>query len=276
MSQRSSTDLIKGRVLLAITFAVVIAVFLFVEPYPQPQSYHAFADNRILFGMANFWNVSTNAVFLIPGVAGLWLLGSGDHPGILPGLNPAYHILFIGVLLTAFGSAWFHLAPGNDTLFWDRMPMTIAFMSLVAIIVGEHASENLGRKLLWPLLVIGAASVFYWDYSELKNAGDLRLYGLVQFLPMLLIPAILLMYRSVFDRTGFIWVVFLLYALAKIFELLDVALYNLGEVISGHSIKHVCAALGPMVLIVGGMKRRLCPANAGFARPTRREAKIGN
>ncbi len=175
----------------------------------------------------------------------------------MPALFPAYHILFAGVLLTAFGSAWFHLAPDNDTLFWDRLPMTIAFMSLVAIIVGEHISERLGRSLLWPLLAVGAISVIYWDYSEAQNAGDLRLYGLVQFLPMLLIPAILLVYESVFDRTRFIWILFVLYALAKAFELLDAPLYSLGELVSGHSIKHLCAALGPIVLLYGGMKRRL-------------------
>jgi hypothetical protein len=257
MSQGSSTDAIRGRALLAVSLFAIIAVFVFVDPYPQPQAYHAFADTRTLFGIANFWNVATNAVFLVPGIAGLWMLGSGDQPGIIKGLFPAYHILFVGVLLTAFGSGWFHLAPDNNTLFWDRLPMTIAFMSLVAIIVGEHVSENLGRRLLWPLLAIGAASVFYWDYSESQLAGDLRLYGLVQFLPMLLIPAILLMYPSVFDRTRFIWVVFLLYAFAKVFEQMDATLYDFGEVISGHSIKHICAALGPIVLIYGGTKRRL-------------------
>lgn len=256
MSQSSSANAIRGRALLAISIFAIIAVFVFVDPYPQPQAYHAFADTRMLLGIANFWNVATNAVFLVPGIAGLWILGSGDDPGIVPGLFPAYHILFSGVLLTAFGSGWFHLAPDNNTLFWDRLPMTIAFMSLVAIIVGEHVSESLGRRLLWPLLAIGAASVFYWDYSESQHAGDLRLYGLVQFLPMLLIPAILLMYPSVFDRTRFIWVVFLLYALAKVFEQLDATLYGFGEVISGHSIKHICAALGPIVLIYGGAKRQ--------------------
>ncbi len=236
-------------------------MFLLVDPYPQPQSYYAFADSRTLLGVPNFWNVASNAMFLIPGFAGLWMLRSGDGPGILPALNPAYHILFTGVLLTAFGSAWFHLSPGNDSLFWDRLPMTIAFMSLAAIIVGEHVSESLGRRMLWPLLAIGAVSVFYWNYSESQNAGDLRLYGLVQFLPLLLIPAILLTYRSVFDRSGFIWVVFLFYALAKVFELLDTALYNLGAVISGHSVKHMFAALGPIVLIYGGMNRRLRQAD---------------
>lgn len=246
----------RGRALLAFVVFAIIAVFAFVDPFPQPQSYHQFADARTLLGIPNFWNVVTNVLFLVPGIAGLWILGSGEHPGILPALNPAYHILFAGVLLTAFGSAWFHLAPNNDTLFWDRLPMTIAFMSLVAIIVGEHVSERLGRKLRWPLLAIGAISVFYWDYSEAQNAGDLRLYGLVQFLPMFLIPVILLSYESVFDRTRFIWILFLLYAIAKLFELLDAALYNFGGIISGHSIKHVCAALGAIVLLYGGMRRR--------------------
>ncbi len=247
----------RGYALLSFILFAIIAVFLFVEPYPQPQNYHQFADDRVLLGIPNFWNVVTNALFLVPGFAGLWILGSGNHPGVLAALFPAYHILFAGVLLTAFGSAWFHLAPDNDTLFWDRLPMTITFMSLLAIIVGEHISTRLGRNMLWPLLATGALSVIYWDYSEAQNAGDLRLYGLVQFLPMLIIPAILLGYESVFDRTRFIWILFLLYALAKVFELLDGPLYGLGEIISGHSIKHLCAALGPIVLLYGGMKRRL-------------------
>lgn len=246
----------RGRALLAFVIVTIVVVFVFVEPFPQPQSYYRFADNRALLGIPNFWNVITNVLFLVPGIAGLWILGSGNHPGILPALNPAYHILFGGVLLTAFGSAWFHLAPGNDSLFWDRLPMTVSFMSLIAIIVGEHVSERLGRLLLWPLLAIGVISVFYWSYSESRLAGDLRLYGLVQFLPMLIIPAILVGYPSVFDRTRFIWVLFGLYVVAKLFEQLDFAVYGLGGLISGHSIKHLCAALGPIVLLYGGLRRR--------------------
>lgn len=88
-------------------------------------------------------------------------------------------------------------------------------------------------------------------------AGDLRSYGLVQFLPLLRIPAIMLTHRSVFDRTGFIWLTSLLHVLAKACELLDAAIYDAGQRISGHSIKHALAAAGPRVLIYGGIKRRL-------------------
>lgn len=251
-----------GHVLSVIVLFAVIAVFLFAQPFPQPQSYYAFADQRTIFGIPNFWNVASNALFLVPGIAGLWLLESKPRSGVLSALNPAYHIFFAGVLLTSFGSAWFHLAPDNDTLFWDRLPMTLAFMALLAIIVGEHVSARLGRILLWPLLAIGAASVVYWAWSESRFAGDLRPYGLVQFLPMLLIPVLMLAYRSVFDRTGFLWVVILLYALAKICEQLDGSIYSLGAIISGHTLKHFIAALGPIVIIHGAMKRRLRCANA--------------
>ncbi|MDX1403362.1 MAG: hypothetical protein R3192_02430 [Woeseiaceae bacterium] len=250
----------KGLALVALVLLGVIGAFALVEPYPQPQTYFLFADHRTLLGISNFWNVASNVLFLVPGIAGLWILGPGGHRGTLAELDPAYHLFFAGVLLTAFGSAWFHLAPDNNSLFWDRLPMTIAFMALAAIIVGEHVSIVLGRRLLWPLLTLGAISVLYWDFSESRDAGDLRLYGLVQFLPLLVIPVILLGYRSVFDRTRFIWILFILYALAKLCELLDAAIYSLGQMISGHTLKHIVASLGPLLMLHGIMQRRRLPA----------------
>ena len=90
MTQHSRTYLIRGRALLAVSLFTLIAVFVFVDPYPQPQAYHAFADNRSLFGIANFWNVATNAVFLVPGIAGLWMLGSRDHAGIVTAIEEQF------------------------------------------------------------------------------------------------------------------------------------------------------------------------------------------
>lgn len=251
----------RSHLIIAGIVLAVLAVFLLATPFPQPRAYFAFADDRTFFGVPNFWNVASNALFLVPGVAGLWLLARQPRAGVLPALNPAYHILFTGILLTAFGSAWFHLAPNLRTLFWDRLPMTIAFMSLAAIVVGEHVDAKTGKYVLWPLLAIGAASVLYWDWSEGRDAGDLRLYGIVQFLPMLLIPVLLLTYRSAFDRTGFLWMVLTLYALAKGVEYLDREFYNLGETVSGHTVKHLLAALAATVLVYGIMKRRVRDAD---------------
>lgn len=231
-------------------------MFYFVDPVPQPADYHEFADARVFLRVPNFWNVASNLPFLIFGIAGIRLILTERSLMILPSLRHAWIILFIGITLTAFGSGWFHLAPRNDTLYWDRLPMTIAFMPLLAIIIGEHVSERLAAKLTWPLLFIGISSVLWWDYTESIGAGDLRLYGLVQFLPMLLIPAVRIMYQSVFDTARFYWIALMLYALAKIFEQLDGVVFGAGELISGHSIKHVVASLVPIVLIHGLRMRR--------------------
>ena len=246
----------KALALLAASIIPVIGVFFFVDPYPQPAEYHDFADAREILGVPNFWNVMTNLPFLIFGLAGLRLILVDRRLVFLPGLRFAYIVLFTGITMTAFGSGWFHLAPRNDTLYWDRLPMTIAFMPLFAIVIGEHVSERLATRLMWPLLITGVFSVFWWDYTESIEAGDLRLYGLVQFLPMLLIPAILLLYRSAFDSVRFYWVAIGLYGLAKLFEQLDNVVFSAGGLISGHSMKHVAASLVALVLINGIRKRR--------------------
>ncbi len=242
--------------ILATVLIPIVVVFLFFDPYPQPAAYYQFADNRAILGIPNFWNVASNLLFLVFGVRGLQLVLRNNQLVILPDIRATYVVLFIGILLTAFGSGWFHLSPDNDRLFWDRLPMTVAFMSLFAIIVGEHVSADLARNMLVPLVLVGAASVFYWDYSESIGAGDLRFYGIVQFLPMLLIPLILILYKSAFSSVRFLWWTLGVYALAKILEAVDGQLFGLGSIISGHSLKHIAASLVPLVLIQGMRNRQ--------------------
>jgi len=251
----------RARWLIAISVAPIVATFVFVDPIPQPVSYHAFADTRTLLGLTNFWNVISNALFLVFGLIGIWQVLSNHNLAIIPRLRTAYAVLFAGIAVTAFGSGWFHLAPDNDSLFWDRLPMTIAFMPLFTVILGEHVSEKLAARLFWPLLLVGIASVIYWDYTESRGAGDLRLYALVQFLPMILIPAMLLSYRSVFDPTRFYWIAIGLYVLAKVFEYFDQNIYSFGGVISGRSLKHFAASLVALVLINGIRARKLLAPN---------------
>ena len=168
----------------------------------------------------------------------------------------AYLVFFAGIFLTGFGSAYYHFAPGNETLVWDRLPMTLGFMALITIIVGEHISLPAAKRMLIPLLIIGAGSVIYWGITEARGAGDLRPYAIVQFLPMLLIPLILMMYRSAYDKVEFLWFVIVLYALSKLFEYFDFATYEIGHLLSGHSIKHIVAAIAPLVFLYGFDKRR--------------------
>ncbi|MFQ6006881.1 MAG: ceramidase domain-containing protein, partial [Woeseia sp.] len=175
--------------LLAVSGALLAAVF-FVDPIPQDPSYHAFADSRSMLGIPNFWNVASNIPFLLVGGAGLYTLASRSPAGMLPDLSPAYAVFFAGIVLTGVGSAYYHYGPADDTLAWDRLSMTIGFMGLFTVIVGEHVSRTAAKRLLIPLLIVGAASVVYWSVTEARGSGDLRPYAIVQFLPMLLIPLI--------------------------------------------------------------------------------------
>jgi len=250
---------------VAIIIAISIVAILGVAsqaPIPQPSAYHAFADQRRILGIPNFWNVVSNLPLLLVGLAGARELARRSPQGALTSLTPAYFCFFLGGALVAFGSAYYHLEPSNDTLTWDRLPMSIVFMAFFAIIIGEHVSPSLGRRLLAPFLLLGLASVLYWSSSERAHQGDLRLYILVQYLPAVLIPVILLLFPSRLSRVGFVWTVVALYALAKLFEAADHLVFSLGQIVSGHTLKHVVAAVGMYVFLLAVRRRRDSHADA--------------
>jgi hypothetical protein len=146
------------------------------------------------------------------------------------------------VALIGLGSGYYHLEPSNQTLVWDRLPMTIAFMSFFSAVISDHIHERLGYYLLLPLGVVGLASVLYWHFTEQNAVGDLRAYALVQFLPILLIPMILILYDSSYTRSRDVYGILLFYILAKIFEHFDREVYEILGSLSGHSIKHLMSA----------------------------------
>ncbi|VAW42291.1 Expressed protein precursor, partial [hydrothermal vent metagenome] len=237
-----------GKILIpSITIAAIIAMF-FIQPIPQDSAYHNFVDGRTILGIANFWNVMSNLPFLLVGVMGLIQL---QRLKTIAEMGVAYWLLFFGVALVAFGSGYYHLAPDNHTLVWDRLPMTIAFMSLFAIIIAEFINIQKGRLLLFPLLIVGVLSVFYWQYTEANGAGDLRFYALVQFLPIVLIPIMLLLFPAKFSKVSGYWWLLLAYVIAKFLEYFDTQIFALSaNIISGHSIKHMAAAFGMYILLV--------------------------
>lgn len=233
-------------VLLSVTAAVGTAVF-FVPRVPQPLDYHHFADRRFFLGIPNFFNVASNVPFLLVGTWGLILAlrrGEGSRVRFIdPAERLPFVILSAGVALTCFGSAYYHLAPDNGRLVWDRLPMTLGFMSLLSAMLMERVNLRAGLTLLLPLLILGLASVVLWYLSELHGAGDLRIYLMVQFYTILLILIILALFPARYTRGSDLVVAVGIYALAKMFELLDRQILNLGTIISGHTLKHLAAAL---------------------------------
>jgi len=234
--------------LIASVTLLVIVVILALPPIPQSQLYHSFADHRTLFGIPNFLNVISNAPFFLVGTLGLFSLiqqRASDSGGVFiekPERWP-YAVLFLGVTLTCFGSGYYHLAPDNARLVWDRLPLTLVFMSFFAAIIAERISVKAGCLSLFPLVTIGIGSVIYWQLSERSGLGDLRLYIMVQFYPMLAIPLIALLFPSRYTRNTDLLGVMAFYAVAKVFELLDVKIFALSRLVSGHTLKHLFAAI---------------------------------
>lgn len=235
---------------------LILAVGIFVPAIPQDPNYHLFVDEKAIFGVANFWNVLSNLPFLLVGLLGLRSLYFSSSLTLENSHKLAYTLFFVGVAFVAFGSGYYHLAPSNETLLWDRLPMTIAFMSLFSIVIVEFYSIKLGRFLLWPLVACGVFTVVYWHLSELKGQGDLRYYAIVQFLPLLLIPLMLIFLPSSFSHQYGYWYLLGFYVLAKVLEYFDVEVQSAVIVISGHSLKHMAAAAGIFILLDAFKRRR--------------------
>ena len=150
-----------------------------------------------------------------------------------------YTVLFAGLAATAFGSAYYHWAPTSGTLFWDRLPIAVSFMGLYAAVLAERVSRSVGSLLLWPLVLFGAGSVLYWHFTD-----DLRLYAIAQFFPVLTIPLILWLFPAPYSRGYDLLIAIGLYVLAKLLEEIDGVVYGFGQIVSGHTLKHLSAAAG--------------------------------
>lgn len=244
-----------GFVLITLITIAAVTTILFLDPIAQDTRYHNFHDTRMLFSIPNFWNVISNLPFVFAGVWGLGWIATAKKESYLSELKFAYFIFFAGTALVGLGSSYYHLQPNNFTLVWDRLPMTLAFMALFSIIVAEFISISVGRRLLIPMLVVGITSVFYWYYSELSGNGDLRLYILVQFLPMLVIPIILILFNSRFTLKRSYWLLIFTYLTAKVLEHFDAQVMSVLPLLSGHTLKHIVAAFGVSLLVYNYRKR---------------------
>jgi hypothetical protein len=231
---------------IAFTLLTVAAAFL-LPPMPQPLDYHDFADQRDALGIENFLDVVSNLAFLAAGLVGLFVVFSGRACFEFPAERWPYAVFFLGILLTAAGSAWYHLAPDNESLFWDRLPMTIAFMGLVSSQVVDRISVRAGLVLLGPMLLVGVASVVYWIFTERQGAGNVLPYALLQGYAVLVLLIMAALHRSRYTRANDLYLIFGWYVLAKLLEFFDAPVLEYSHLVSGHSLKHVAAAVAGFV-----------------------------
>ncbi len=249
------------KIAFLMIFIALIAVATALAPrIAQDPAYHLFADTRTLYGVPRFGDVISNLAFVLVGLAGLWrtnperAIGDSASPSdILP-----YRVFYAAVVLIGLGSAYYHWEPGTGRLFWDRLPMTAAFMAFFAAIVADRVDRRAGVVWVLPVaLILGAGSVVYWSWSESIGRGDLRPYALIQFGPMLLLPLTCALFRDWRLTDGrYIVAIFLTYGLAILVARFDHEILKLtAGWISGHSVKHLMAALAcaiPLAMLRAG------------------------
>lgn len=220
--------------LLALLLVPLAYLLLLHGPIPQDQSFHVLADRRMFFGVPNFADVASNLPFLLVGVMGLlWCCGKAGT-----GARSSWMVVFLGLALVFFGSGYYHLAPDDSSLVWDRLPMMLAFMGLFTALLAEHLPEGIELPLLATAVAIGIASVVLWTHT-----GDLRLYIWAQAMALLAIPYVLSVYPERYTHRRYLLYGLGFYAIAKAAELLDHQIFSLTSgMISGHTNKHLLAA----------------------------------
>lgn len=243
ISQNKSRN--KRIAILGLLTIAAFASLLFTNPIAQDIAYHNFADIKNLYGLQNFWNVWSNLPFVIAGLIGLLRYPRLSYKESSVG----YLVICVAIIFVGFGSAYYHADPSNQTLLWDRLPITIAFMALFSMLISERVLHKSRNILLFSLVTFGIGSALYWAWTESLGRGDLRLYALVQFLPIALIPLILLMFPKHYLDDKKLFLAFGFYIAAKLFEHFDSQIFTMLNVISGHSIKHILAAAAVLCVI---------------------------
>ena len=233
--------------LLVLVFGSLLSI-MSLEPIVQNMGYHSFADTRKFIGVPNFFDVVSNLPFLVIGILGFrFCMLIKPFP-----VRNAWAVLFVGVGLVSIGSAYYHWNPSNASLVWDRLPMTIGFMGLFIALLGEYVGNRLATLLLVPAVLLGLASVLYWHWT-----GDLRPYYWIQLVPLLTIPAVMVLFRNGYSHQWLLLVALVWYVMAKVTESYDLAIFSYSqELMSGHTIKHLLAAAGVYSILLMLQRRK--------------------
>ncbi len=245
----SSPNSDNQKLLIALfIFLILFALILIVtSPFPQDPDYHLLADTKQRFAIPNFADVVSNLPFALIGLFGLTLSTCKSTKIIMSWLA-----FFCGIALVAIGSSYYHWQPNNQSLVWDRLPMTISFMSLFVALLAEHVSSRLEKPLLPITILVGLSSVIYWHFTD-----DLRFYAFIQFSTLAAIPVLLSLKKSSYTHRHYLLYGLFCYVLAKLFELNDQNVFDLtGRLISGHTIKHLFAAAGTYCVYLMLLKRK--------------------
>lgn len=236
--------------LLALLLAGIL--FGMMPSIPQPPSYHRFADPHVCFGQPFCADLVSNLPFVFVGLAGLVFLSGRRTPSLPPSQRWAYWRFFFTLVLAGLASAYYHLAPDNQRLAVDRTAIVLVLSAWLSIVVGERFKSRFIPAVFIATTGLGLATVITWIAGESAGRGDLRPYLFFQTLTFLVALAAVLSGRFAMRPYHFATVV--LYALALACDLADRPLAEALGFVSGHTLKHLFAAVASWMPLRGLMR----------------------
>ncbi|BBO09506.1 hypothetical protein [Bradyrhizobium sp. TM102] len=230
--------------LSVLTLSALLAPALPAAAWHVPH----FVDSRTWLGVPNAGDVLSNLAFLAMGVWGSERLRARHDAPV------GASWLFVGLILTCLGSGFYHLDPDMpQRLVADRLGMAVAFAGFLGIAASERISVRAGEAVLVLMMMAGLLAA--WVARE-----NLTPWVVVQFGGMALAVGLALTR----PRPGALGVplggVIFFYVLAKLFELGDALIFEAtGHVVSGHTLKHLAAALAAWP-VISTLRNRSEPA----------------
>lgn len=226
----------RTEVLFGVFLLFLFLISFFLPELKQNQNYHNFADTRAFFGIPNTMDTLSNVAFLLPLL--FWITKTPAEIQQLS-LKISTNIFLIGMLLTSFGSIYYHLNPNDETLVYDRLGMSVAFTGVLGMLAACRVSNPVSLLTIIFLIIFAPLSVIVW-----KISGNLTYYAVLQFGGILLILFTLFFTKMNENEPKFI-ALLIFYGLAKLTEAFDIQIFNLTfGIISGHTLKHLLVAYG--------------------------------
>jgi hypothetical protein len=227
---------------------ITLIIAMFAYSMPQPRAYHLFADTRTCLGVPNFFNTASNLAFLAVGVGMLiWLYAHRRNFSLMfsaRGEMWIFVVLYAATALVCFGSGYYHLAPDNARLYWDRLPMTLVSSAFSGVVVADRFNARAGIWTLSIAAVISCGALTYWLATQSRETDNVWPYIVAMYGGLALTALVMALFPSRYTHAGAAWVAAAIYAGAIAFDTrLDKPLYTIGGVLSGHSFKHLLAAV---------------------------------
>jgi hypothetical protein len=252
--------------LLAVA-GIAVVVSIFAHSMPQPRAYHLFVDARTCLGIPNFFNAASNLGFLAAGLGMLIFLyarrAKFAEMFIERGEPWLFVVLYAATLMVTFGSGYYHLAPDNASLFWDRLPMTLVASAFVGTIIADRFGARAGVWSLAVLFALSCGALAYWLATQSLAHDNVWPYIATVYGGLAFAVVAMALFPSRYTHARAAWISVAIYIIAMAFDTwLDAPLYAAGAILSGHSLKHLLAAVALFWLGWGALPERRAKAPA--------------